>query len=751
MPAPITALPLLTGPVGADLLYIVRAADSASFAIPLSDLPIASHGHAASDIVSGTFVISRIPTGTTGSTVCIGNDSRLSDSRTPSGAAGGDLAGTYPNPTVATLSGVAISGTPTAGQALVATSGVAAQWTTLTGAQLAGSNTFTSTNAFVTNAGTAVLIQQNAANLVGVHVVANTTNHTGPIFFIESAEFGTILSIFGNGTGSFGTVLHTALAMSGQRITGLSDPVSAQDAATKAFVLANPGTPTNDLAALEALSGTGLAARTGTDAWAQRTITGTSGTISITNGSGVSGNPTITIDSGYTGQNSITTLGTITAGTWNGATIAVARGGTGSTTASDARTALGVAIGSDVQAYRSELTKVNNTAVVAAGSTMNIAAAAGEVIVVTGSGESIAAFDATATGATRTLIFVGANTLVNSGDLALPTGADIAVEAGDVATFTQTGGSAWKCVGYLRADGTPLAGGGGGGGGAGWLYKTANYTASSGDMIAASTTGGVFTLTLPASPSAGDYVIFRDPDASWQGHPLSIDGNGNFVPSASYGRDGGMVMLTWNGAGWTEEEYIGRSDFAESVEDVLDSNAITTIPTGTMMDYWGDTEPTGWVMASGLTIGDASSSATGRANADVANLFTLLYNSLSDTYAPVSGGRTGNAAADFAAHKTITLPDCRGRVVAGYLAASAFSVLGLTLGEETHTLSTSELAQHTHGVPDLSLATNMETTGGATAATGYTTVGGTTTANEGGGSPHNNIQPSIVSNKIIKL
>lgn len=42
-----------------------------------------SHNHAAGDVNSGTFAIARIPTGTTSSTVCIGNDSRLSNTRTP--------------------------------------------------------------------------------------------------------------------------------------------------------------------------------------------------------------------------------------------------------------------------------------------------------------------------------------------------------------------------------------------------------------------------------------------------------------------------------------------------------------------------------------------------------------------------------------------------------------------------------------------------------------------------------------------
>lgn len=87
------------------------------------------------------------------------------------------------------------------------------------------------------------------------------------------------------------------------------------------------GNPTlalvNDLSALEGLGSTGIAARTAADTWAQRTIQGTTDTISITNGDGVSGNPTIDIAAKKQ-------AGWIPGGSWSYAsatTITIASGG----------------------------------------------------------------------------------------------------------------------------------------------------------------------------------------------------------------------------------------------------------------------------------------------------------------------------------------------------------------------------------------------------------------------------------------
>lgn len=75
---------------------------------------------------------------------------------------------------------------------------------------------------------------------------------------------------------------------------GLTITNPAGIAGNETFVLAN------DLAALEGLASTGIAVRSATDTWVQRTITGTTAEITATNGDGVSGNPTLSLPTALT-------------------------------------------------------------------------------------------------------------------------------------------------------------------------------------------------------------------------------------------------------------------------------------------------------------------------------------------------------------------------------------------------------------------------------------------------------------------
>lgn len=161
-------------------------------------------------------------------------------------------------------------------------------------------------------------------------------------------------------TGLINTVWYRFLStLSSFNYTGVTPIVSGGTGATTASsALSNlGGQPIDaDLTALSALIGTGLVTRTAGATYSLRTVTGTANRLSVSNGDGVSGNPTLNIDTGYVGQTSITTLGTVTTGTWNATIVAVLYGGTGATTASGARSNLGLVIGTDVQAYDTTLT-----------------------------------------------------------------------------------------------------------------------------------------------------------------------------------------------------------------------------------------------------------------------------------------------------------------------------------------------------------------------------------------------------------
>ena len=107
----------------------------------------------------------------------------------------------------------------------------------------------------------------------------------------------------------------------------------------------------------------------------------------------------------------------------------------------------------------------------------------------------------------------------------------------------------------------------------------------------------------------------------------------------------------------------------------------------------------GWVPANNGSIGNTGSSATTRADIATFPLFNLIYRNVLDFWAPVSGGRTGNAVDDFASGKRLTLTKALGRILSGQtLTASTITATGAG-GAPNYNLTVSSTSAFLAGDP----------------------------------------------------
>ena len=144
-------------------------------------------------------------------------------------------------------------------------------------------------------------------------------------------------------------------------------------------------------------------------------------------------------------------------------------------------------------------------------------------------------------------------------------------------------------------------------------------------------------------------------------------------------------------------------------------------PVGSMLDWSANTAPNGWLLCDG--------SAVSRS----------MYNDLFVIVGTAFGSGDGSS--------TFNVPDFRGRVAVGWDSSdSSFDGIGETGGEKEHILTISEMPEHDHGYKRFSSSGGEAIEGDEGASQNYSDR----TSFEGGGGAHNNLQPFLVVNKIIK-
>lgn len=340
-------------------------------------------------------------------------------------------------------------------------------------------------------AGASLWVYNNAANVV------SATN------YLPTLSLGTQLSISSGGTGA--TTAAGARAALSAAISGANNDITSLTGLTTAISIAQGGTgATTAAAARAALSAAASGANTDitslgglttaisvSQGGTGLTSVGTNGYVLTSNGTGFvmapppGGSAVQTFSAGTTGLTpSSASAGIITLG----GTLNITSGGTGATTALDARIALSAAssgANSDITSLAGLTTALSpaqgGTGITAPGALGNLLTSdgAGGWTTSPAPAGGVTSFSAGTTGLTPSTGTSGAVTL--AGTLALANG----------------GTGQTTIAGVRGAVGTGVA-----------ARKTTAYTAVAGDILACDTiASGAFTVTLPATPAAGDLPI----------------------------------------------------------------------------------------------------------------------------------------------------------------------------------------------------------------------------------------------------
>jgi hypothetical protein len=91
--------------------------------------------------------------------------------------------------------------------------------------------------------------------------------------------------------------------------------------------------------------------------------------------------------------------------------------------------------------------------------------------------------------------------------------------------------------------------------------KTSNYTAATNDGVQTDTSGGAFTVTLPATPATGDQVFVVDSAGSWATNNLTVGRNGSTINGSATDLtcdiSGVSLQFVYSGTTWDVYAQVG--------------------------------------------------------------------------------------------------------------------------------------------------------------------------------------------------
>jgi hypothetical protein len=98
-------------------------------------------------------------------------------------------------------------------------------------------------------------------------------------------------------------------------------------------------------------------------------------------------------------------------------------------------------------------------------------------------------------------------------------------------------------------------------GGLTYVVKTANYTTFDKEGVLADTSGGAFTVTLPATPATGAQVVVADAGANWGTNNLTVGRNGSTIGGLAENLicdiTGASVQFVYDGSTWEVYAQVG--------------------------------------------------------------------------------------------------------------------------------------------------------------------------------------------------